>query len=222
VSKFSWIAFPRELDKDCLKRMTDKSKRIKAKDLKETESEGSQSTFLDPIVGYSGDLYDLYDLYDVYITEIGFPLTFKKVFANQYIYSMDGQFGIYDLDAMLKKVGLEKDDLFYYASLSTDDFYRISNVDKKRLQRLRVDARRKLDGNGAFWAGARCSKQLYDLIKHNTSSGEIVEIYSCYVRGSENRFGPPKETEVFGIEGVLTSDSLRLEDRIKIEICNTG
>ena len=127
-----------------------------------------------------------------------------------------------DLDAILKKADLSKDELF---CLSTLGRYDLSGKTRSGEYYQREKAKSKLEkiGYGELWFVARCRKQLYDLIKYRTNTGEIVEIYTEFVKDHEKcKFGPPENTHTIDLEEVLTSDSLRLSNRIKIEICNSG
>lgn len=66
---------------------------------------------------------------------------------------------------------------------------------------------------------ARCRKQLYDLVKYNTKSGEIFEIFSEWTPDTI-KLKPPQEIRVIKIDEVLTSKLLDMQDRVKIKIQN--
>lgn len=89
MSLFSFIAFPREVDTSCLNSMYDKSKCVKVKDLKGTKWEKDYVGLPDYADVYLGNIEDLHELqlYDKHPA-----VSFKKIFTNQFIYSMNAMF----------------------------------------------------------------------------------------------------------------------------------
>ena len=219
MSEHSWITFPRKIDQSCLRSMVDKSKIIKVKDI---ETRHDIPDLPDNVIIYRGDSSDLKELGAL---ELKFQITFKNTFVNPFIYELYGEFSwhrITELETILGKIGLSKEDLFYYSSLGRYDLTGRSRVNEYY---LREEAKRKLEENdcGELWLVARHRKQLYDLIKYNTISGDVVEIYTEFAKDHYKRkFGPPKETALLNVEEVLTSNSLIQRDRQKLEIRNTG
>ena len=215
MSLLNWIAFPRKIDKSCLRTMVDKTKYFKVRELK------GRSDIPDSYVVYRGD-YD--DYKELGVWEYQSQFIFKKVFNNQCLYNFGGDFGyssITKFDDILGKAAVSKEELYYYAALGRYDL--TGKTRAKELYRWEEVKRRLVESGVEYiWFAARDRKQLYDLIKLNTFPGEVVEIYTDWVRSSDDRVGPPKEIRIFDIEEVLTSDLFRLGDRLKIEIRNMG
>ena len=228
----SFIAFPRKVDTSYLKSAIDESKNSKVKDLKGTKWKSLYAGFPEDTDVYLGDVSDLEELL---IYEKDSATSFRKVFKNQFIYVMYGRF-MYcapDLDLILKKAKFSRDELFYYASLGKKES--LSNIERNNEYILRDKMRKKLDENGSMWYALRCRKQLYDLIKFNTTSGETVEIYTDWGSGyvwvsgklvagkNTDKLGPPKKVKAFNVEEILTSDLFDAqEDGFKTVIHNTG
>jgi hypothetical protein len=61
-------------------------------------------------------------------------------------------------------------------------------------------------------------KQLHDLLVHNLSQGEFVEIYSEYVSHTDFDLGPHENEEIFFVDEILTSEKLATIDKLRIEI----
>ena len=208
MSLLSFIAFPREVDTSCIKSKIEKSKIVKVKHLKGTEWEKDYIGLPDNIEVYIGSENESHELqvYEKHLT-----VSFKKVFNNQYIYSINALFTKPEfveptgsIDKILDEI--EKHDR---VRMSEDEYIKKSQKHYREIEQETIIHI------------AHCRKQLYDLVKYNTNTGEIVEIFSGWVRTSNPvKLGPPKEIRIIEIEGVLTSKLLDIQDKLKIEILN--
>ena len=210
LSLFSFIAFPREVDKSCLKSRVDESKKVRVEDLNETELERNNIGIPDNVEVYLGDLDD-FDELDVYEKEPWF--SFDEVFENQFVYSMNALFRFARLERIEMSIEEELEHIEKYLGI---------HMAKGELLKEKAEAgevRERSREKTTKYIG-RCREQLNDLVKHNIGSGEIVEIYSGWASDyrSSYKLGPPKETRVLNVEEVLVSELLDLADELKIEI----
>jgi|GEM_PF-4567569 len=63
-----------------------------------------------------------------------------------------------------------------------------------------------------------CRKQLRDLLLNNLEKGEVAEIYSEMVSGTNFNLGPPLKKLFLTVDEILFSQDIDLSDRLKIEI----
>ena len=96
MSSFSYIAFPREVDKSCLHSKFDESKAFTIGEIRGTELEKqygySTEGLPDNLRVYLGDWFDFHG---VKIFERG-EVSFNDVFANPYIYGIQATFKLLD------------------------------------------------------------------------------------------------------------------------------
>ena len=208
MSLFYYIAFPRKADTKCLKSKYDKSKSVKVKDIKGTKWEREYGGGSDDALVYLGNISDLQELF-IYEKQLG--VTLKRVFENEYIYSMDAKFKSPEPlipDASIEELldEIEKQD---GVRMTREEYFKQSGEHRKNLAKMNMSH------------VARCRKQLYDLVKFNTTLDETVEIYCGLVNESNFKFGPPKEIISLTIGEILTSELLDLRKGLKIEIRNT-
>ena len=206
MSLLSFISFPREVDTSCIKSKIDKSKIVKVKDLKGTEWEKDYIGLPDNIEVYIGSESDSHELqvYEKHLT-----VSFKKVFNNQYIYSINALFTKLEFVEPAGSIDKILDEIEKYDGVRMSE-----EVYKKQSQKYHREIEQEI-----IIHIAHCRKQLYDLVKYNTNTGEIVEIFSGWVRTSDPvKLGPPKETRILDIEEVLISELLDLQSNLKIEI----
>jgi len=233
MSMFSFISFPRKVDKTCLKSIVDTSKLLTVKDLKGTEHESSYLGLPEKQRVYLGDSRD-FDELRVFEKYSGF--TFEKEFENEFVYEMQGLLGVYQpaFDAATEKLGLSMEEIFFYASLGREDLFSDHANPKRNNKFPEWEGIKKTLEESLLWGSIRCTKQLHDVIWHNTVPGEFVEIYSGVDRSkrvvfgkvvaSKNAFtfGAPKEVVTLDAREVLTSPLLDVEDGLKVVIHNTG
>ena len=63
-----------------------------------------------------------------------------------------------------------------------------------------------------------CRKQLRDLMIYNLQKGEFIEFYFEFGNHVDFDFGPPLREICLGIDEILFSNELRIEDHLRIEI----
>lgn len=215
MSKISWISFPRSAETSVIRSMVDNAKTVWV--------ENPVGTNVREYFEYQGDREDLAEIglsgeWDAHVLE--------RVFDNPFVYELYGDIGIAkDFYRILDTIGISKEEIFYFSTLGEDDLnesWRVKNKHMMRELREEVFNRFKNAGYSWVWLGARCTKQLYDLIKHNTKQGEVAEIYSFFVRGEVESLGPPKKTTVVELKDMLMPGVFTIRDTYKIVILNTG
>jgi hypothetical protein len=214
MSRITWISFPRSADTSVIKSMVDSEKIVKVKNPIGAE--------INEYTEYRGDKEDFEEISLVHMKNTHAT---ERVFDNPFLYVLYGGVGISrDFYSILDAVQVSKDEIFYFSTLGQDDFdqnWRVKNKHLTRELREEVYNRFKHAGYLWVWIGARCTKQLYDLIKHNTKQGEKVEIYTLVLYGEEG-IRAPKNTTTINLEDVLKPDVLATQVAHKTIILNTG
>lgn len=227
MSLYSFIAFPREVNTRCLKSRIDKSKIFKVKDLKGTEWAVNYIGLPDDEIVYIGDLSDLDELQ---IYERSSTMLLENVFINQFIYSMNAIFKInkfdildlIDINKRAETAGMNVDEYIKTFEKDTgisidEDIAQIKYYLKQSEGYIKEVEQKNIN------YVARCRQQLYELVKFNTIPGEVVEIFSGLVCSPNPiKFDLPIEKRVINLEEVLTSELIDMQDKLKIEIRNTG
>ena len=204
MSAFSYISFPREVDKSCLISRVDESKCFLLGEIRGTEIEKQYLDVLrertskdiqvtletisilpDNMIVYLGDESDFHGI----SISAGHSATFNDVFTNQFIYA------------------------FMAIFKNNNDNNNYIDTDSDSWRRIQKD----WNDNDKI-----CRQQLYDIVQANIKPNEIVEIYTDWV---DNRniynFGPPAEVAMIDAEQILSLESLSKNNfcsGIKIEI----
>ena len=204
MSLFSYIAFPRQVDISCLKSKFDKTKVFTIAEIRGaevgTQIKSDLSELPDGLHVYLGDL--LNDAQGTQIYE-NREASFDAVFTNQFVYSFQATFELLDAERYLEEcISYFNDDVIDNGDMRESDYIDFAHSMIK-YNRDTV---------------AVCRKQLHELIQINTHLNEFIEIYSEYVDHINFNLGPPKGITTLHLSQVLTSELLRNEDNLKIEI----
>jgi len=228
MSRHSYIAFPREIDDSCIKSLIDRSKLLRAKDLKGTEYESWYAGCPDESSVYTGEHSDSLELV-IYPEKPPQTFSFSKVFENKYIYFFNGQFGVHglSLETMLNKLNMSAEEMYFYVGLGWEEVH--EGLERKEF--LIWETVRKTLEEGLMWHCLRCTKQLYDLIRHNTDKGETVEIYAKHdyhirwdssgkklINKNYGKYGTPKDIRTINMEEICALEMLELKEGLKTEI----
>lgn len=203
MSFFSYISFPRQVDTSCLTSGFDKSKAFTIAEIRGTDLDnGNLNNFPDDAKVYMGDVFT--DSQGIQIFE-NVEASFTDVFKNRFIYSFLATLELLDAEKYIKDCrSYLLDDNIDGSSISEEEFIDFTT---KMIEYNKDSV-------------ALCRKQLYDIIRINTCPNEIVEIYTEYSSGFNFNFGPVKDKNILNLQQILTSDLLRIEDKLKIEIHN--
>ena len=207
MSLFSYIAFPREVDTSCLISNVDESKKVTVGELKGTELECLYQGLPDEMPVYLGDSSDFWG---VQIFELDFA-SFNGVFKNDFVYCLDADFTFRDLKEAIDS-GMKS---FHYCK-GMKALYYLTEADKWTEEECMEGIIKGY--NDTKKRVTLCRQQLYDVVQRNMHPGETVEIYSVWVHGDECNFGPPVGIKSIYVEQIPISESLDLEDNVKLEI----
>lgn len=206
MSLFSYISFPRPVDKSCLTSKFDKSKAFKVGEIRGTELEkqikGGLSRLLsDNVTVYLGNETDFWgmNIFDKHIE------SFDAVFNNEFIYRLEADFEFGDTEKLIKQC------MEIYHSSSEDEKGGQTEAEfMEEAVKLAYDKKHR---------AALCRQQLSDIVVLNAESGECIEIFSVWL-GNDiiDIFGPPAEVRRIRIEEVATSELLNLQENVKFEI----
>ena len=199
MSAFSYISFPREVDKSCLISKFNESKHFLVGEIRGTEIEKQYLDVLrerSPHMNVSLEsIRQLPDNMSVYLGDESdfhgitindkYGATFNGVFTNQFIYSFTAGFKP-NYDRLSPRPNIIHDGM--------------SEADKAFLQQMK----KNMSDNDTL-----CRQQLYEIVILNIKSNEIVEIYTDWV---DNRnifdFGPPEDVIMLDAEQILSSELL--------------
>jgi hypothetical protein len=205
MSLFSYIAFPRPVDKSCLKSAFDKSKAFTVGEIRGTDLEkqipgGISDQLPDNVNVYLGDMSDFWGMNIFDKRDESFQNTFK----NEFIYCLEADFNFGSQDEFIRQ---------------SMEIYRNSAKEERGGQteaEFMEFARQIADDKKA--RAALCRQQLYDIFQLNVKPNESIEIYSVWLGENSGAFAPPTEIRVIDITQVLSSDLLDLQEYVKLEI----
>ena len=206
MSLFTYISFPRQVDKSCLISKIDKSKIFTVFEIRGTELEKQLDYSLDGLPDELG-VY-LGDEDDFQGTEIcdNEEASFINVFNNRFIYCLEAEFKLIDAEKHIT------DYMSFFSEYIADNG---DASESEYMEYLHNSVKRDKDNV------ALCRKQLKELVLLNIQPNEMVEMYSEWISENISVMGPPQETVILETSEILTSDLLRNENKRKIEIQHT-
>ena len=203
MSLFSYISFPREVDKRCLINTIDDSKSISIDKISDIEF--IKSAPEDMIYPYDTRIY-LKDSTAIQTLSSGISINSTNIIIPDNIFK--NKF-VYDFFASLK---------LFKQNPYVKSYVNMSKEERNTWYLLEKDMKDRTVYH---------KKQLYDILKLNLKLNEFSEIYSITVTVNQNDgqdiydFGLPTEVRKIDLENVLTSKLLDCDSNLKIIIYRT-
>ena len=221
MSLFSYISFPREIDRSCLISHFDNSKSFLLNEIRGTELEKQYLSILvknittniippvpieqlyslleenikhqpDDTWIYLGDSIESTDLYSGISINSTSQIMPDNIFTNRFIYDLLASFKI------------DKQNVYFEScnNINEEDKNNWYYTEKTMIDRAIYHR-----------------KQLYDIVKSNIKFNEFVEIYSIYVHQINGEdifnFDLPTEIRQINVEEILTSKLLDFDSNLK-------
>jgi len=211
MSLFSYISFPRAVDIRCLSLAFDKMRAFTVGEINGTEMEklvcGSISDSPDNLsLNFSESTSNLLAAFQGVRIYENRNASLSNIFTNPFAYCLEATFDLIDIEEYFNEVtdvlcsGADNDVTSYTEGI---DF--AHKLVKHNIEDV-----------------ALCRKQLAELIKHNTRTNEIVEIYAQWVSGfvEDYNFGPAERKVIITLEQVPNSDFPVINDKTLVVIQN--